>query len=190
MRPDIISLNETHLKGQDSIDLEGYVWFGNNRVKHVKAPKGSGGVGFCVRSELLKMYKIEVLDREMHGILGLQFKHLQSDYCFVVFTCYLPPEMSPWGRDASGFFSHLLSQIYLCSHTDAVYVSGDFNSRVGNLDDYLKEIDDVPLRVALDEYVNKHGESLIEFLRDSKMCLINGRICPLDDNYTSVSIKG
>ena len=39
------------------------------------------------------------------------------------------------------------------------------------------------------DYVNKHGESLIGFLRDSKMFLINGRICPLDDHFTSVSIK-
>lgn len=61
---------------------------------------------------------------------------------------------------------------------------------MGTIDDYLKDVDDVPIRVPLDESTNKHGESLIEFLRDSKMCIINGRICPLNDNFTSVSIKG
>lgn len=50
LKPDIISINETHLVGGDSIDLEGYVWFGNNRVKHTRPPKGWGG---C----LMKSYK-------------------------------------------------------------------------------------------------------------------------------------
>ena len=48
-----------------------------------------------------------------------------------------------------------------------VIAMGDFNGRVGNMDDYIREVEDVPLRVPLDEYVNKHGESLIEFLRDA-----------------------
>ena len=31
---------------------------------------------------------------------------------------------------------------------------------------------------------------MIEFLKESKLCIVNGRICPLSDDYTSVSIKG
>ena len=98
------------------------------------------------------------------------FKHLESDYCFVVFICYLPPELSPWEGMHQVFFAHLLSQNYLCSHTDAVY-SGDFNSRVGNLDDYLKEIDKVK---SCTRWVCEQTGwffNLIIF-RDSKMCLI------------------
>lgn len=41
--------------------------------------------------------------------------------------------------------------------------------------------------VASDDYVNKHVET---FLRDSRMCVLNGRIDPLCDNFTSVSPKG
>ena len=190
LRPDIISLNETHLTGEASISLEGYVWYGNNRQKHVKAPKGSGGVGICVKSDLLSSYKVKVVSKEVDGILGLHFNSLFSQYCFVVFSCYLPPDTSPWGRDASGFFSHLLSYMYSYSDVDAIYVCGDVNGRTGTLEDYVVDIDDVPKRAVLDEGVNKHGESWIEFLKDSKMCIINGRICPLNDNYTSVSIKG
>lgn len=46
------------------------------------------------------------------------------------------------------------------------------------------------MRDPLDVGINKHGESLIEFPIDSKFCIVNGRICPLKDNYTSVSTKG
>lgn len=75
LKPGIISINETHLVGEDSIDLEGYVWFGNNRVKHTRAPKGSGGVGFCVSHGLMKSYKMTVIYSHA-GILGIQLSHL------------------------------------------------------------------------------------------------------------------
>lgn len=108
----------------------------------------------------------------------------------MLFTCYLPPETSVWGKDASFFFNHVMSQIYLCSEVEAILVCGDFNSRIGAFDDYLKEVDAMPPRAFLDGSVNKHGESMIEFLKESKLCIVNGRICPLSDNFTSVSIKG
>ena len=73
---------------------------------------------------------------------------------------------------------------------DAIYIGGDMNARIGNLEDFIPTIDSIPKRVAIDDFVNKHGETFLEFLRDSRMCLLNGRIDPLYDNYTSVSPKG
>ena len=35
----------------------------------------------------------------------------------------------------------------------------------------------------MDDFVSHHGETLLEFLRDSKMYIINGRIFPLSDNF-------
>lgn len=37
--------------------------------------------------------------------------------------------------------------------------------------------------------LNHHGETLLDSF-DSKMCIINGRICPSCDNFTSISGKG
>ena len=37
---------------------------------------------------------------------------------------------------------------------------------------------------------NKHGECLIDFLIECKCCIVNGRVTPSLDNYTSVSTKG
>ena len=59
---DFISLNETHLKGQSSIEIEGYTWFGMNRKTHFRAPKGSGGVGVLVKNSIFGSYKVNVFD--------------------------------------------------------------------------------------------------------------------------------
>ena len=59
--------------------------------------------------------------------------------------------MSPWGRDASSFFAHLSSQIYLFSNLDAIYVVGDFNSRIGDKLDYVSEVDNISVRIAIDD---------------------------------------
>lgn len=136
---------------------------------------------------LMKSYKVTVMYNHNSRSSVITFK-IWIHICGI--SCYIPPEMSVWGRDVSIVYRHLLSQIYLCSEADAIYFCGDLNSRVDGLSDYVKEIDDVPQRVPLDVGINKHGESLIEFLMDSKFCIVNGRICPLKDNYTSVSTKG
>ncbi len=113
LKPDIFSLNETQLFNDKGIHFEGYIWFGFNRMKHIKAHKGSGGVGVCIKKDLLEQYTIDVIDKEVEGILRLKFFHLNAGCTFIVFTYYLPPETSIWGKDASYFFNHLLSQIYL-----------------------------------------------------------------------------
>jgi hypothetical protein len=84
----------------------------------------------------------------------------------------------------------MLSQVYRNSEADAIYICGDLNSGIGRLDDYINSINDIPSRVALDDFVSHHGETLLEFLWHSTMCIINGRICPLSDNFTSKSGKG
>lgn len=91
--PDIILLNETHLKRNEAIDLQAYTWFGYNQTMHIKAVKGPGGVGFLVKNKLFEFYEFKVIDKSMEGILALQFENRFSLYCFVIF-CYLPPEGS------------------------------------------------------------------------------------------------
>lgn len=86
LNPDIISLNETHLVAEDVVELSGYSWFGNNRKRHIKAPKGSGGVGFLVRSELFEHFKIKVMDKFVDDIIGVHFEHRNTSYNFVVIT--------------------------------------------------------------------------------------------------------
>ena len=49
----------------------------------------------------------------------------------------------------------------------------------------MNDIDDAPSRVVLDDFAKHHGETLLEFLWDSTMCIINGRIWPLKRNRMS-----
>ena len=187
--PDFISLNETHLTGSDVIAIEGYTWFGHNRKTHIRAPRGSGGVGILVKNKIFSSYSVRVIDKSMDGLIGLELKNLITEYCFIIFSCYLPPEGSVWA-DPNGLFNQLLVQVYNLSEADAVYMCGDLNSRMGHLEDCINDIDiDVPPRVSLDNVVNKQGEMLVELLKDSKCCILNGRI-PGKNNYTSISVKG
>ena len=66
----------------------------------------------------------------------------------------------------------------------------DTNGQVGNLEDCIHEVDNMSPRVCLDDKTNKHGESFIDFLLESRMCIANGRITPHLDNFTSVSTRG
>lgn len=176
--PDIISLNESHLTCQQVIEMSDYTFYGYNRQMHFRAVKGSGGVGFLVKNILFERYEVTVNDKSMGGILAIKLKNKFTDYCFVVFTCYLPPEGSPRILDPNLFFGHLLAQMYSLSDVDAVYVCGDFNGRIGKLNDCITDVDDMLPRTTIDSFVNGYGQALVEFLKDAKCCVLNGRILP------------
>lgn len=69
--------------------------------------------------------------------------------------------------------------------TDSVYICGDLNSRI---EDYGGG-DDVSPPVVLDTSVNNHGHTFIDFLKDSKCCILNGRLTPENDNVTAISVR-
>jgi hypothetical protein len=70
---DILSVVETYLWKRKVINVDGYKWFGNNRKDiHVNARKGSGGVGFLIKNDLLRYYRVKVLDDTEEGILWVK----------------------------------------------------------------------------------------------------------------------
>ena len=187
----IICINETHLKNNQTIAFDGYKFYSHNRqLTHINAPKGSGGVGILVHNNIYEEYEISVIDKSFEGILGILLTSKQTDYKIVIYSVYLPPENSPWGRNAMEFYSHLLGQIYLLSDNDAIFVCGDVNSRIGGLSDVINDIDGIPPRFSLDKVVNQHGHTFVDFLLDAKMCVLNGRFLHTSDNFTSVSSRG
>ena len=109
----------------------------------------------------------------------------------LLLTCYLPPENSVWGRNSQEFLSHVLSNIYINNECDSIVVSGDFNARIGSLDD-LTDFDDVNIikRHVIDKTINQHGHSFIEFLKEAKLCILNGRFNETKNNFTPVSTRG
>lgn len=139
---------------------------------------------------MFEAFDIKVVDKTVDGILAVQFTHKETERDFVVFSCYLPPENSTRGRDASSFFAHLLSQVYLHSECDSLYITGVFNARIGTLSDILDECDFIRGRQVIDRRVNQHGHDFLEFLNDAKFCVLNGRVNPQDDSFTSISRRG
>ncbi|XP_060597076.1 uncharacterized protein LOC132750994 isoform X1 [Ruditapes philippinarum] len=186
---DIFSICETHLTREKVINVDGYVWFGNNRKNiHVNAVRGSGGVGILVKARLFKVFEISIIESSFEGIIALQFKCKHTNYCSMVISAYLPPENSVWGRDAQTFFAHILSIIYLNSEYDTIFLAVDFNARIGTLSDILQSVDSLPERKPIDNCINQHGREFIDFLIDSKFCTLNSRF--ENDAFTSISPKG
>ena len=112
------------------------------------------------------------MDKSLDGIhvLCLHFESKVSDFCFIVISCYLPPSNSVWGRDGTSFSCHLLSLVYLYADVDAMYIMGDLNSRFGDNQEHIEGIDlKVPSRKLLDVGKNKHGDLLIDFLKDGQL---------------------
>ncbi|CAG2236293.1 unnamed protein product [Mytilus edulis] len=187
---DIFSVCETHLKSTDNLQVDGYTWKGLNRhCIHRNAPKGSGGVGLLIKQWILNEYNCELIDGSFEGIFCVRFTSKSTNFTFTVLSCYLPPETSIWGRDSQGFFAQVLTNIYDQSESDMIILCGDFNSRIGNLKDY-SEFDCIPTRNVIDKTKNQHGKSFIEFLNESKMCILNGRYDPVHDDFTCVSGRG
>ena len=182
---------ETHLIEDKSINIDGYTWYGFNRsLKHVKAKRGSGGIGFLIKDYIYDEFKIRITDKTYDGIMALELTHKATDFNVTVIGAYLPPENSVYGRESSNFFSQLIALVYSSINSDVTILCGDLNARVGNRLDYICDVDILPDRTAIDHKVNNHGETFLEFLKDVKMCIINGRINPIDDNFTSVSTRG
>ncbi len=72
-----------------------------------------------------------------------------------------------------------------------VYFCGDYNARIGQLHYVTEDIDSsIPPRCVIDDVVYGHGEALIDFIEDCKLCILNGRLDPLNDNFTYISDKG
>ena len=193
MNLDIICLSETHCSSNinNQPDVFNYTWYGHCRtVRNRRLSRSFGGVGILVKDDICVQFNITCIDKEYDGIMGLLFKDNNSDYSFVVFVCYLPPEASPWGRDPEAFFNHLLQQVYNYSNVDNMLICGDLNARIGNLKDYIDNVDTIPPRCVLDLVQNNHGMSLIEFLNESKFCILNGRVQTENDNFTCISSRG
>ena len=77
-------------------------------------------------------------------------------------------------------------------HTDydGIYIAGDLNVRIGNKPDFIECVDDISKRTAIDIDFKGHGEAILDLCFESKFCVVNGRIDPLNDDFTSAPNKG
>lgn len=173
---DILGLAETHLTDDNVLKLKGYQWYGHNRKKiHVRAKRGSGGVGFFIKEDMCSDYDIIRLDDSYEGILWLELTPKVGKQELLCCVCYLPPTESTRDVDCNDFLDTLTCQIHMYSKESMFYLCGDFNASVSNLDDFIPGIDNIQERNVVDYKCNKYGEHLCAFLVKSNCCILNGR---------------
>ena len=191
---DIYAISESHLVGDATITVDGYQWFGHNRSNlNPNAIRGSGGVGFLVSNTALGTYTVHILDQSREDVLWVKLQSKSDDeFAVILCVCYLPPEGSSRGDNAQEFYDSLLTQVYMYHDGNPMVISGDLNGRLGSKADYDGALDGVtiPPRIVIDTTCNKYGDYLVDFLVDSRYCVVNGRGDKSCDNYTSVSKKG
>ncbi len=143
-----------------------------------------------IKREIDDMYNIFTIDKCINNILGVKFVNKANNYTIVLFVCYIAPFASPYGKNITDTLGHLIAEMYLNNDSDQIYLCGEYNGRIGELSDAVEGIDIVPKRTLSDNIVHGHGELLIDFMQDAKLCILNGRISPEIDNYTCISPRG
>ena len=186
---DIIGIAETHLINNETMNIDGFTWVGQNRASlHKNARTGSGGVGLLVRSSL--NLKCSVLDDATEGILWVSLNQ-GNNIAFNVCICYLPPEYSSRAVDAQSFYEQLLTHVYTYQDMGDFIIMGDFNSRCGDQEDFIEGVDSVPVRNIIDTFNDGHGVHMINFLLSASCCMLNGRAgTPNDNDFTSFNHRG
>ena len=177
--PDIICLTETHLCKNDGINVNGYTYYGLNRIINADRLRGSGGIGILVSDRLHNVYKVERKLEINDNVLGLLLTCKTSELTVGVYCVYLPPDNSKYGMFNEQVLNKLTIEMNKSCKIDCVIIGGDFNARIGNKNDCQLQLDNsLPSRRPLDDVVNAQGAKLLNFLNDIKGCLLNGRIMP------------
>ena len=97
---------------------------------------------------LFDKYKIEVIEQEMDGLIGLQLTDIDTEFKLVLYACYLSPENSTYVYDPNAFFTHLLYSLYFHCDADSVLFCGDSNGLVEKAVDIVSWLDeDIPPRI-------------------------------------------
>ena len=80
----------------------------------------------------------------------------------------------------------LTIEMYKNSEVDIVILTGDMNARIGTKKDCSLD-GEVKDRIILDTQTNGQGQKLLNFLNDTKTCVLNGHVTPEFDAFTSLT---
>ena len=212
---DIITLSETWHKNPDCINkIKGnfpkeYRFVDNARKnKHKKSKRNSGGILVCYKKCLHG--SIVVLDKKSENMIWLKLKkeYLNAQKDFIIGGIYNSPINSSYTKsNDNDMFEEIQNKIMTFSPNDYILLGGDFNARVGNMQDYIDENDeDVELlnlpqnyqidrykrpRSDQDQHKNTYGDKLIELAISSGMKILNGRtLGDFMGKYTYIGYNG
>ena len=201
---DIIGLQETKTDETDQISIPGFETYIFSREK--LSNYRSGGIAIIVRNTLMPYIKIDSNNKSnlikfftiSKEIYGSKSQYEEDLKCGIV---YIPPSSSRYSH-ADPFFEIQNEIFNFLSENKHCLLFGDWNSRCGNLTDYVKmdelisnlyDLQDIqneesaisnnfarnniPVdRNNIDTVVNAYGTNLIELCKNNDMFLWNGRL--------------
>ena len=202
---DIICLQETKTDETDVIEIPGYTIYMYNRQKLSRYR--SGGIALLVKNEISQFISVDTRSQSSliklfsisKDIYGSQNKDVNEDLlCGIV---YIPPQGSRYSH-TDPYFELQNELLRYCTGSKHILLLGDFNSRCGDLTDYLYidewfcdmfdlesmqieeaeiyrnfELHNIQLnRNNVDSTRNHYGKQLIDFCKSNYLFIWNGRI--------------
>ena len=190
---DVVFITETFCKKNDILSITNYqvVQFNRQNISS-RSIRGSGGCAIALSNKFMSNHVIVATYRgRQDGILAVKLRYTENDMLIGLLVNYLPPHGFHYGKDPESFFldnSLVFSDLSDC---DLLVAGGDLNSRTKDDLDYIPDVDgDTPPRINPDQERNNHGKCFLQFLKDNRALICNGRITPEQNDFTFVSPQG
>ena len=190
---DAIFLSETFCRRDETISIPNYKVVQYNRQKiSRRAVRGSGGCPIALSNQLLSNHVIiATYHGRQDGILAVKLKCTDNNALIGMLCNYLPPESYRYGKDAESYFTDCSIVISDLSDCDLIVAGGDLNARTKCELDYIPEVDNLSLaRTNPDTDKNQHGNQFLQYLKNNRALILNGRITPEHNNFTFVNPRG
>ena len=139
------------------------------------------------KRSIKSVFKVEQCLVVKDNVLGFKFVNIATKNELVVYCVYLPPEGSKYSGDNDQVLNLLTIDIYKQNEASPIIVCGDFNARIGAKNDIIIGVDNICDRISLDKTSNSQGDQLITMINDVKGCVLNGRVTPEYDDFTSIA---
>lgn len=202
-KTDIICLCETFLTSDINESMcpgfmKNYVIVSERATKDKEKGRGSGGLAIFVRKNCLNAissdkYDVKILESCPSWIF-IRFKNSKNNLYYVVGLIYLKPSTD--FKLILEMLGNTIFDIRVLYPNETVLVCGDFNCRVGELNNVeeLLVADNPNLyhsRKTLDKVVRPEGRALVDMMEDNGFLALNGRtIGDIPAQYTYVSRTG
>ena len=193
---DFITLVETWLPANPSINIEVYYCYNRSRTKSKQARRYSGGIRVWVKKTLRK--GVSFFSSKSNELvwwkLDKMFFNMEED--IYVCSVYIPSSNSKYfGKIEKDPYDELQAQILHYSRLSKIILMGDFNARKGSLSDSTEngllndfqltgDSDQTDIHLgnekfgklhSLDQITNKYDRSLINICFSNGLSILNGR---------------
>lgn len=120
-----------------------------------------------VKESMFDRFSIDIVDKRYEDILWVTCTQIDNPENVVfICVCYLPLANSSKGDRSHDVFDILRSQCVKCLDKGEILICGNFNARVGTLNDLPNNaLINPPQRQVIDTTINSHGKQFFNQLQ-------------------------